>query len=159
MVCGIGMFINRWRGFKVFFNPLPGKFSYISQYTSHNTPPVKLIPIYHFIFLCDGVLIFGGHYELLDCIASDEVYLYPIFNANVLKVLTKSFSVRHYNVDVATFVVVVVIVILKVVLNFKPVENLAEIILSIKPPLLCPFSFCSKLWVRSKQFLLYVWEY
>ena len=38
-------------------------------------------------------------------VSSFKVNLYPMFNANALKVLTEPFSVRHYHVDVVSFVV------------------------------------------------------
>ena len=86
--------------------------------------PVILIPLYHFTFLCDGILIFGGLQEVLDGIASFEIYLYPIFTSNVLKALTKPFSVRHFYVYFVSFVFVriditigVTVVVFGVVLN------------------------------------------
>ena len=52
-----------------------------------------------------GILIFGGLQEVLEGIASFEVYLYPMFTANVFKALTKPSNARHYHVDVVPFAV------------------------------------------------------
>ena len=68
--------------------------------------PITLTSTYHSNILCDTVLILEGHQEVLDGIASFEVYLYPIFVENVFKALTKPFSLRHYHVDFVSFVVV-----------------------------------------------------
>ena len=86
MACDIGMFINRRRDFEVFFKPFL-KSSHGSLNILLKLHPATLICIYHSTFLCDGALIFGGHWKILDGIASFEVCLYTRFTANVLKAL------------------------------------------------------------------------
>ena len=62
--------------------------------------------IYFSTFLYESVLIFGGHQEAHDGIGSFEIYLYPMFIAVILKIFTKTSSVRHYHVNVVAFVIV-----------------------------------------------------
>ena len=54
-----------------------------------------------YYWLSQGLLLIPrGHQEDLDGIASFELYLYPMFTANILKPFIKPFNVRHQNVNV-----------------------------------------------------------
>ena len=95
MACDVRMFINRRRGSKVFFKSFSkssNRFTNILLITVYH---VTLIPRYHSTFLINCVFILGDHQGFFDDIASFEMYLFPMFTANVLKVFTETFSVRH----------------------------------------------------------------
>ena len=91
-----------------------------SSYKFTNILLITLYPvtlIYHSTFLHDCVFI----QEVLDGMASFEVYFYPVLTANSLKAFTNPFSVRHYDVNVGFFIVsfVGVVGVISVVFFFK----------------------------------------
>ena len=94
VACDVRMLINRRRIFKMLFkssSKSPSRLTHVFLVTLLSSHTY----IYTWqIFLCDCVFILGGHQEDLDCIASFEVYLYPLFAPHVLKAFTKHFSVR-----------------------------------------------------------------
>ena len=107
--------------------------------------PVTPVTIYQFTFLCDGVLIFGGHQEVLDGDASFEMTFYPMFTANVLRTLTEFSVLRQYHVYIAFVVfrcdVSVGVFSVVCVIVFKPIESPIVIIASLKSPSYVPPPF------------------
>ena len=68
--------------------------------------PFTPAPVHNSTFLYDGGLVLGGHQEVLDGIASFEVYLYTMLAANVLETFTEPSSVRYHHVNVDFLIVV-----------------------------------------------------
>ena len=117
-------------------------------YSSSHFTLVHLF-LYISTFWFDGVLIFGSYQEFLDGIASFEIYLYSMFTADILKVLTKLLNVRCYHVDINSFVFprgVVVFGFNFSLLRFQLDNNIFE------GPLICSSSFYGS--CRLEQFLL-----
>ena len=74
------------------------------QCTPHQTP---FCHIFHSNFLCDVVLVLGGHQEVSDGVASFEVNLNANFATYVFETFTQSFGVGHHCMDAVVLVVVV----------------------------------------------------
>ena len=60
------------------------------MYSSSQFTPVAFEPIDDATLHCDVVLIFGGHQEAFDGIASSVMHLYPMFVAYVLHAFTQT---------------------------------------------------------------------
>ena len=72
--------------------------------------PVTLISVDDPTFFLNGILIFWGHQEVFDCVASLEVNLHPIFTANFLHDLTDPLIVGDYYVRSLSVIVGAVVV-------------------------------------------------
>ena len=124
MACDGTVFINRGRSPEVLSITLSKSSCRYPNTFFITLNPVSLISLYHSTFLYD-ILIFWGNQEVLDGVAFSEMYLCPVFTANVLRILTETSSVRHYHVYVVPSVAVsfavaigVFGVLLVAVLNF-----------------------------------------
>ena len=101
----VRMVINWRKVFKVTFKS-PSKCScrfidifLVSPYS------LTLVLLYLSTFLCDGVFVFSGHWEVLHDIASLEVQFYVMLVANDLEASTAPFDVI-YNENVVSLVAI-----------------------------------------------------
>ena len=71
---------------------------------------VTLVPVDYSAFLCDVVLVLGGHQEVLNGAASLEMDLGPYLATNVLEGFASPLGVWYHYVDVVMVVAAVVVV-------------------------------------------------
>ena len=93
--------VKYWgRGLLMFFEPFSNgsaRFSYIF----FSTPLFfALISVYDSTLAVDRIFVLGSHEEVLDCLSSFKVNLYPIFAACFLYSFTKALMVWHYHEQV-----------------------------------------------------------
>ena len=85
MACDVRILINWRMVFKVIFKPFSKyswRFTYIFLITLYLVPPIPYITP---VFCVIASLSLGGHQEVLDGIASFQIYLYAMFIANIHK--------------------------------------------------------------------------
>ena len=107
MMCDIGMLINGRRGPKIYLESFPTGPCQLPGMLLITLHSVTLIPVNHFTFLCDCILVLGGNQEVFECVALIEVNLNAHFTTYVFETFTKLFGIGHHEMDVVVLVVVV----------------------------------------------------
>ena len=106
---------------EMFFEPLSNcsrGFTNVFLITLH---PATLVSVDDSTFLLDGILVFGSHWEVFDCVTSLKVHLHSIFTACFLHTLTDPLVVGDHYVrplDVIASIIVPFFVLLAAVLVF-----------------------------------------